>query len=169
MIEFCRRTLLYRFIGLAACALCYATLYVPEAEGQSSLVFVEVSATKVRPEPKFWSPGKADVVYGAPLTVLSSENGWVKVRTESGVEGFVNASAVTERKVALAAGSKAVRIKADDSDVVLAGKGFNDQIESTYRASHTDLDFKGVDAVQKYTVSDAELGHFIESGKLRNQ
>jgi len=138
------------------------------AADSNTTVFVEVSATKIRPQPKYWSPGTADLVYGAPLTVLARENDWLKVRTAAGAEGFVNSSAVTERKVALAAGSDSVRIKADESDVVLAGKGFNEQIESSYRASRKDLNFAGVDAVQNFTVSDSTLAHFIAAGKLRN-
>ena len=138
------------------------------SEERASTLYVEIASTKVRKEPKHWAQGVANVVYGDPLTVIESNSGWLKVRTPSGVEGFIHSSAVTERKVALAPGSTKVQIRADDSDIVLAGKGFSEQIEDADRDQNKELPYQEVDRLLKLAPSDEQIGTFVESGKLRN-
>ena len=60
------------------------------------------------------------------------------------------------------------RVSADTSDVVLAGKGFNREVEKEYRASDPSARFDLVDKVERETrVSSSEVAQFRKSGGLR--
>ena len=48
----------------------------------------------------------------------------------------------------------------------LAGKGFNPQMEASYKGSHPDLDFRSVDAIEHYQVSSDALTEFLKDGGL---
>lgn len=129
--------------------------------------YVQIANAKVRETPKHWGKGILDVSYGTPLTVLSAEGGWLKVQSANGAQGYIHQAALTSRKVAFASGSTAVQIRPDESDVVLAGKGFSAEIESSYRESHKELNFDAVDQMEKLVPTDREVSLFVTEGKLR--
>ena len=143
------------------------TLLLPlVAQSQLNAVFVEVSSAKLRQQPKHWAPGSVELPYGTALSELSREAGWLRVRTGAGQEGFVHESAITSRKIVLSAAGAGANVRPDDSDVVLAGKGFSKELEGGLAGSRKDLNFTQVDALQKNHISDGELFKFIKLGKL---
>jgi hypothetical protein len=136
------------------------TSALAQQANEQNQVFVEVATARLRQQPKHWAPGTIDLAFGTPLTELSRDNGWYRVKTGQGQEGFIHESAITSRKVVFdpQAGSHAnVNVKPDDSDVVLAGKGFNKELESGLSSSRKELNFAAVDSLQKTKVTDAEL------------
>ena len=76
-------------------------------------------------------------------------------------------SAVTKRSVVLGKASLDGS-KPDARDVVMAGKGFNNEIEKQFAAAGSG-NFKAVDAMEQTRVSDAALRSFVASGKLGGQ
>lgn len=135
---------------------------VKAATAEKSL-FVQVKNTKLRSDPKFWASSVADLSYGAEvIPVASSDNqSWIKVKY-GGQEGYIYVSAVTKRKVIFnSSGDK----KVDPSNMVLAGKGFNRQVESSY-ASSKGISYAAVDEVEAKKVGGPELYNFIHEGKL---
>ena len=46
------------------------------------------------------------------------------------------------------------------------GKGFNQQVESEFRAKNPNLDFTWVDKMETYVVSEEEMKQFLEKGGL---
>lgn len=131
-----------------------------------SVVYVQVKESRLRSEPQFWAPSVASISYGAKLSALGTAPGnssWLKVKLDNS-EGYVHASAVTKRKIVLsstAASDKAV----SGESVVLAGKGFNRQVENSY-ATSKGLDFKVVDEVEQVKVDSAQGAAFVKEGKL---
>jgi hypothetical protein len=59
------------------------------------------------------------------------------------------------------------QVSADTSDVILAGKGFNKEVEKEYRASDPSARFDLVDKVEQSSrVSPAEVARFRKAGGL---
>lgn len=154
----------FRSLIFAACVLNLSGTV--QAAPKESLLYVQVRESKLRSKPQFWSPPVADLTYGSalvPVAAAPSDKSWIKTRLGN-VEGFVHVSAVTRRKIVLST-STAKLDKTVDSSIVLAGKGFNSQIENNYKASKG-LDFAPVNEVETYKVASAAEEVFIRDGKL---
>ena len=137
------------------------TLVGLAAWGASGRVTVVVEQAKVRKAKAFFSAPVATVSYKDSLAAGAPEDGWVPVSVD-GKRGWLHESAV---------GSKAGKLKggwdgsdeAGQDEVTLAGKGFNAEVEKTYRAGDAG-DYDAVDAMEQRTVSEAALLAFMKSG-----
>ena len=128
-------------------------------------VYVEVKAAKIRSEPRHWASGVESVSFGVPLTELAREASWVKVRAASGATGYLHESALTSRRIILK-GEGGLRDDESADSVVLAGKGFNADVEAEYAASGGELNYAAVDTIEAAMVSEDELYRFLIEGRL---
>ena len=126
---------------------------------------VQVRNTKLRSEPSMWSNGVASLSYGDPLTKISGDEPWFKVKTSHGQVGFIPSSAVTTKKIVLSSRGASGAASVDQSDVVLAGKGFSKEAEAAF-ASSSKANFAEVDAVERVKVSEGEARQFMQAGQL---
>lgn len=140
------------------------------------LVFVAVSVlaetvtviTKdnaIREYARFFAPVKANVRYNDRLEVLATEGDWYKVRYGPSI-GYIHKSAV-EQRVASAASYSGKRSSVSEKEAALAGKGFNPQVEASYKNQHPEMKFYLVDNIERYAVADREVVQFIANGGLR--
>ena len=126
---------------------------------------VIVRENAIREQCRFFAPAKAKIRYNDLLTILSRSGDWYKVSFK-GVKGCVHKSALEEKSFKLSS-VVAGRGKGPSTDEVsLAGKGFNPQVEASYKGSHPDLDFHLVDAVERNQVSSEALSEFMRIGGL---
>lgn len=129
-------------------------------------VVVKVKTTAVRRDPKFTSPVVATIKAGDALEKLEARDGWVKVKTKAGAIGWLHSTAVEARKLNLQAMDKSMKTQASSSEVALAAKGFNKQVEDKYRAGNPAADFASVDAMEKTKPSAAAVEAFMKEGRL---
>lgn len=129
-------------------------------------VNVKVRAAKVRVEPKAWATAVTTLQYGDSIQAVSSADGWLKVRTAGGKQGYLHESAVTTKRILLSKKGVSGDGTADRADVVLAGKGFNRAVERDLAAQDSSLNFKGVDEMERLQVRDTELAAFMKAGQL---
>lgn len=127
---------------------------------------VKVQTTYVRKEPKFYSSPLATLAAGESVTQIGSQDGWFKVRTAKGVEGWIHSQAVQTGKFALAAMDQTLKTSATADEVALAGKGFNKQVEEEYKSRNKGINFDEVDRMLKIRVIPDELRRFLMEGKL---
>lgn len=127
---------------------------------------VKVQSTFLRKEPKFYAATVATLRAGESVTKIATQGDWHKVRTASGVEGWLHASAVSKKQVNVAAMDKSLQTKASAEEVALASKGFNEQVEKEYKAKHKEVNFAWVDRMLKITVSPDQLRRFLQEGRL---
>ncbi len=154
-MRFLKRARLLAIAVLAVVALVYA-----------ETVVVKIQSTALRSNPSFISPAVATVKAGANLEQLATRNGWVQVKTAGGQVGWVHGSAVQTKKFTLAALGGNAKTKASASEVALAGKGFNKQVEDSYRAKNAKLDFAAVDRMVQLKATPEQVADFVKKGKL---
>ncbi len=131
-----------------------------------TMMSVQVKETKVRATPSFLGKILATLVYGDRVKVLEEQKGWAKVETSSG-NGWVSGSALTKKQIVLQAGAKDVATGASSSEVALAGKGFNEQVEDQYKKD-SNLDYTWVDRMETtFVFSAEELVSFLQDGGLK--
>ncbi|RIL09855.1 MAG: hypothetical protein DCC75_05615 [Proteobacteria bacterium] len=151
---------------LYALMMCLIPAAVSYAAVDENAAYVKVKNTKLRSSPQLFAPVLSDLKYGDKLTTLETSGSWYKAIDSRGRQGYVHTSAITDREVVLQASNRDFSTAADTSDVVLAGKGFNKEVEKEYAAANANLDFKAVNEMEKYKVTDSELRSFVKSGKL---
>jgi hypothetical protein len=129
-------------------------------------LLVKVQTTQLRKGPQFFSQALAALKAGDRLEKVSENAGWIQVKTSAGVLGWVHSSAVQTTKFNLLAMDKSMKTQATASEVALAGKGFNKQVEASYRAKHGDVSFALVDQMLQLKIPPAQIEDFLKKGKL---
>jgi hypothetical protein len=119
----------------------------------------------IREECKFFSPVKAVVKYSDLMNVLSTEGDWIRVQFKD-VKGCIHKSAVEEKKVSLSGVFSGSQTATKD-EVALAGKGFNPQVENSFKKKHPELNYYSVDQIESYKTSDESLKRFMIDGGLK--
>jgi hypothetical protein len=119
----------------------------------------------LRADCSFLSSVKANLKYGDQLEVVSRDGDWFKMRYKN-IKGCIHKSAVTEKKVSLSGVTASKTSSASGEEVALAGKGFNPQVEDSYKRKHAELDFTKVDRIEKFKIPEEELIIFIKNGGL---
>ena len=147
---------------LFAAAVVFAADTLPERS-------VIVKETQVRDKPSYSGKILGKLVYTDRVQVLEMPAGssWAKVRlTAKKLEGWVHLSALAkDTKPVVKAGSTDVAAGASGSEVALAGKGFNPEVEAEYKKDPT-LNYAAVDEMEKYAVLPTALSAFIAQGGI---
>ena len=139
----------------------------PKAMAATEPIWVQVRNSVIRSQPQHFASGIGSVKYGDKLTMLGTQDNWVKVKTGGGATGYIPVSSVSAKVVALSV-KDAAKSKADPSDVVLAGKGFSKDVENQYKQSSTAGRYDLVDKVEKGSaVTRNEVAQFVRSGGLK--
>jgi SH3-like domain-containing protein len=127
---------------------------------------VQVQSTQVREMPSYLGRVLATANYTERVEVLQRQRGWAQVRV-GGRIGWVNESALTKKQLRLVSGAADVERSASGEEIALAGKGFNSQVEADFKAKNSAVDFTWIDRMEKFTVSEQEIGDFLREGGLK--
>lgn len=121
---------------------------------------VKIREQHIFPTPVFYAQPVGELVFGSVVEITGEQGGWYSIEAGNGIEGWVHTTALTG--AILSEGSQGT----DDSDMImLAGRGFNSDVEDSY-ASGKDLPWDQVDAIEDITVEPAVLEVFLVEGLL---
>lgn len=147
-------------LGLAVMTLCAFAL-----PSHADDVWVQVRESRVRSKPLFYAATLSSVHYGDRLTKLSEDAGWVGVRI-GGQQGYIPLSAVSPKAIVFSSADVS-KVKADSSELVLAGKGFSKEIEQSFKRQDASVRYDLVDRVEREgRASPAEVAQFVKQGGL---
>ncbi len=134
-------------------------------DAQAEPVWVQVRESVVRSAPKYYAAGVLPVRYGEKVERLSESAGWAYVKVRN-IQGYLPLSAVSLDRIVLQA-RELGQMSADTSDVILAGKGFNKEVEKAYKSTDPEARFDLVDKVEQASkVSSTEVAQFRKAGDL---
>ncbi len=131
-------------------------------------VFVQVRESKVRAQPKIWASPVASLLYGDALIKLDEEGGWAQVKTVGGKQGFIPSSSLSARTVVLESSNRVKNISADPTEAILAGKGFDQEVERMF-AAQSSGNFTAVNQMERVRIADSDLRAFVASGSLTGE
>jgi hypothetical protein len=160
-----------RTLWITAAILVLAAGAAPAADLKQ--MSVTVKQTEVRATPGYLGKVLGTLAYGDRVTLLdqpaNAPKDWVKVLgPDNKLQGWVNRSALTEKKIVLASSSGDVQQAAAGGDVALAGKGFNSDVEAQYKQDQK-LDYTWVDRMQAFSITPQQAASFITQGGLTEQ
>jgi len=145
--------------------VCMAFFAVASAKAQAikgGTMYVAAKTVELKSSTGFFASTQGTLAYGAAVTVLQIKGKWAEVRStaKSSVSGWTAVTNLSAKRIV--AGSTG---GATANEVALAGKGFNQEIENTYKAGGT-LNYADVDKTEALKVSRKELQDFIVEGHL---
>ena len=114
--------------------------------------------------PSFLGKALETLGSGASIHVMHEEGAWTRVKT-GGKQGWLPTSALRAGAVSLGAGASRATAGASASEVTLAGKGFSQQTEASYRASQSRLDYATVDMMAGFVVPPDDCEQFLRTGR----
>ena len=153
-----------RYVVVALALLGIIFLHMP-AHAQDTLS-VQVKEGELRATPSFLGQIVARVAYGDRVTVIEDRGTWKKVSLRGGKQGWMHTSALTTKRIALKAGQTDVRTGASQNEVALAGKGFNEQVESSFRKENKNLDYTWINRMETFKVSPDQMRNFLNQGNV---
>ena len=126
---------------------------------------VQVKDAPVRATPSFVGKVVSTLAYGDQVEVQQTQGAWSKV-ARAGVSGWMHTSALSSRKIVLAAGQEQAKVAASGDELALAGKGFNSDVEAQFKAGHKDIDFTWINRMEKIKIPSSEMQGFLEDGDV---
>ncbi len=105
------------------------------------------------------------------ISAFDCPDAWFKVLSQIWSQGDVfrvgfGSEETETKKLNLFAMNRNLKTQATASEVALAGKGFNKEVEASYRAKHGELSFAWVDKMLGIKIPAAQVEEFLKKGKL---
>jgi len=147
-------------------ALFIALALVGSAVYAADVAYIQVKETQLRESASFVAKIVATIPYGTKVTVLKTAAAWKQVSLADGKTGWLSASALSSKALALKAGENR-DTTASSQEVALAGKGFNAQVEAEYKAGNPALDFATIDRMESIKVSPDQMKDFLNAAALK--
>ncbi|MDR1857918.1 MAG: hypothetical protein LBQ69_00450 [Treponema sp.] len=150
-----------KIIAMFCLCACAAAVVSAQAS-RGGTMYVATKTLNLKSSTGFFASTRGSLDYGAQVTVLQVNGSWVEVRSaaKSSVSGWAKTASLTSRRILEGSTTSATA-----QEVALAGKGFNQEIENSYR-SGGNLNYADVDRTEAQQVGDEELRSFLVEGRL---
>ena len=151
-----------RILLLTSLALFLAGAAAAQVSGGST-AYVTAKTLKVKSSTGFFAGARGTLSYGTQVTVLRVNGKWAEIRSAGSpsITGWVASSNLTTRRISASGGGTS----ASASEIALAGKGFNEEVENAYKAGGH-LNYADVDKTETLQVSQEDLYQFVTEGHL---
>lgn len=146
---------------MAAAVVMASTVMTASAATMS----VQVKDAPVRATPSFVGKVVGSLAYGDRVEIQQTQGAWSKV-VRADVAGWIHTSALSSKKIVLAAGQEQAKVAASGDELALAGKGFNSDVEAQFKAAHKDIDFTWINRMEKIRIPATEMQVFLKDGDV---
>jgi len=151
-----KKLAVFLIIGLAAAG------FVSAQVSRGGTLYVAVKSLNLKSSTGFFASSRGALNYGDRVTVLQVSGKFVEVRSaaNSSISGWTPSANLSAKQIISGSSSTA-----SASEIALAGKGFNQEVENAYKTKGN-LNYADVDRVEAITVREADLMRFLEEGRL---
>ena len=127
-------------------------------------MYVAVKTATLKSGTGWFAGNRVTLNYGDRVTVIRISGNFAEVRSaaNTSVTGFMPTANLSARQIV--SGNTAT---VSARETAMAGKGFNQEVENSYKGQNRNLNYADVDRVEALTVSEADLRRFLEEGRLR--
>lgn len=141
------------------------TVCLIQAALSAETMSVQVKKSFLKGTPSFLGKNITTLYYADQVKFISKREAWMQVSKDK-KKGWLHGSVLTDKKIVLNRGSSKAISGVSSDEIILAGKGFNSQVEKKYRQSNPKLRFDLVDKMERYTVPLEIERAFAKNGKL---
>lgn len=130
---------------------------------------IQIKQAQLRAQPSPLGRIEGTVLYGDLVDMLEEQTDWALVGVPgSSLKGWVHKSALSTKKLVLQTGSTSTSASTDE--IVLAGKGFNAQVEERYKQANQELNYARIDQMEReFIVSPQSIHQFLQEGGLQTE
>jgi uncharacterized protein YgiM (DUF1202 family) len=127
-------------------------------------LYVAVKTLTLKSGTGFFDDSNGTLEYGDRVTVIRVDGKFAEVKSAANPSliGWT-ATANLSTKQVTPGSSNTVSVK----EVALAGKGFNQEVENSYKSQKNNLNYADVDKTEEIIFREDELKNFLEEGRLR--
>jgi len=146
-----------------------ATIKIAVAQEAKDLPELSISLRSVllRKTPEALGTKVMELSYGDKVRKLEDSGSWIKVKTAKSFTGYIPVSATIAQNNSTSNSILSYMAPTKrESDITLAGKGFNQEAESRLKQKTGASGYKSLASIDKNRVSDKDLKNFIMQGKL---
>jgi uncharacterized protein YgiM (DUF1202 family) len=125
-------------------------------------LYVAVKTLSLKSSTGFFASNMGTLNYGDRVTVIQVNGKFVEVRStaNSSLTGWTPSANLSAKQII--SGNTNV---ASASEIALAGKGFNQEVEDSYKKTGT-MNYDDVDRTEAITVQETIRERFLEDGRL---
>jgi SH3-like domain-containing protein len=125
-------------------------------------MYVTAKTIEVKSSTAFFADTLGTLSYGAPVSILQEYGKWLQVKAseQPEISGWVSAASLTAKRIISGSSTSA-----SANEIALAGKGFNQEVETAYRQNGT-LNYEAVDAMEATSIPNRQLFSFLQEGRL---
>jgi hypothetical protein len=146
-------------------AVCICGLSQPLYSATNEFLTVQVKQGQLRSTPAFLGSVTATLAYGDKVKLIEDKGAWKMVSIRK-FKGWMHASALTSKAVALQAGKENVKTGASSSELSLAGKGFNAAVEAEFKSKNKQIDYTRVDKMETVVIKPSQMKIFLKQGQV---
>jgi len=148
------------FLFALLCLFVIGGLAAQSLKGKT--VYIAIKAGNLKAGADSFANNTAPVKYGEAFKVVQEKDKWVEVQgvTNPSQTGWIASANVTTKKIVTSGSS------ASADELALAGKGFNQEVERSYKKSGS-LNYDAVDAMETIKISNKEMQDFLAEGRLK--
>ncbi|MCL2211547.1 MAG: hypothetical protein FWB95_06470 [Treponema sp.] len=152
-----------RFLTIL-CLTLFVTGFAAAQVRVGGTLYVSVKTISLKAGTGFFSGTKGTLNLGDQVTVIQISGKNVEVRSvrNTSLTGWTSSGNFTTKQIVTGTSSTATA-----KEVALAGKGFNQDVEQSYRNQQRNLNYADVDRVETITVSETDLKRFLDEGRLK--
>jgi len=133
----------------------------------SDFLSIQHKEGKLRQKPSFLTKVSLSLPYGTQVKLVSKKGSWYQISHENN-KGWMHKSSLTTKKLIIKAGAEDVKRAANDDELVLAGKGFSEEVEKDYRKRNPKVSYAAVDRMERLHIGSDLLQEFVAKGGLNN-
>lgn len=127
---------------------------------------ITVKKAQIRTAPSFLGKIIYNLEYADRVEVYEEKKGWYFVGSaQQSEKGWIHSSALVKKKIVLKATNADLESSASGSEVALAGKGFNKQVEAEYK-NQNDMDYTWVDKMETFGIENELIIAFLKEGEI---
>ncbi len=149
------------FLLVLLCLFAISGLAAQSLKGKT--VYVAIKSGNLKSSTDFFANNTGSVKYGDSFKVIQEKEKWVEVQgiSNQSLRGWIASGNVTTKKI-VSSGSSA---SASADELALAGKGFSQEVERSYRQSES-LNYNAIDSMEALKISEKEIHDFLIEGHL---
>lgn len=134
------------------------------AYGLAESLTVKTDKAAIRSRPSFISEIVANVTHNSSVDVLKEQGAWRMI--EFGPhEGWMHVLSLIQPERKFQAG-KTIDHRVSSTEISLAGKGFNSEIEKAYKKQHGNRGYAWLNKMEKVKVTSAQLEQFASKSEF---
>ncbi|WP_461255956.1 SH3 domain-containing protein [Treponema sp. R80B11-R83G3] len=146
------------------CLILFVTGLAAAQVKAGGILYVSVKTLTLKSGTGFFASNRGTLNYGDQVTVIRINGNFAEVKSaaNSSLTGWTATTNLSVKQIVTGSSSTATA-----KEVSIAGKGFNREIEDSYKNQKSNLNYADVDNAEAVVVREEDIKRFLEEGRLR--